>query len=168
RGPGYTLKSLIRVLTTTRAYNLSSAANQPESTAPLFASMPVRGLTPGQLFDSLTRATGAGPADARARFLELFADSQDRPVEAETTIVQALTMMNGAYIDGATNPESSRVLGAVVKVPFLDTPGRIETLFLATLTRRPTSAELAVLVPFVDKRKTDDDRAKALADVFWA
>jgi hypothetical protein len=168
RAHGYNLKFLIRVLTATRAYNLSSAANPPESTAPLFASMPVRGLTPGQLFDSLTRATGAGPADARARFLELFANSQERPVEAETTIVQALTMMNGSYIDGATNPETGRVLGAIVKAPFLDAPGRIETLYLATLTRRPTPGERAVLVPFVEKRKTDDEQSKALADIFWA
>jgi hypothetical protein len=76
--------------------------------------------------------------------------------------------MNGSYIDGAINPESSRVLGAVVKAPFLDTPGRIETLFLATLTRRPRPAELAHLVAFVERRKTDDDKAKAFADIFWA
>ena len=137
RAHGYNLKFLIRVLTATRAYNLSSVANQAESTTPMFASMPVRGLSPGQLFDSLTQATGAEPGDARARFLELFASRDERPVEAETTIIQALTMMNGSYIDGATNPETSQVLGAIVKAPFLDTPGRIETLYLATLTRRP-------------------------------
>ncbi len=43
-------------------------------------------------------------------------------------------MMNGSYVDGATNPETSQSLGAIVKAPFLDTPGRIETLYLATLT----------------------------------
>jgi hypothetical protein len=168
RSHGYSMKFLIRTLTATRAYNLSSAATPADSTTPMFASMPVRGLTPGQLFDSLTRSTGAGPPDARTRFLELFANSSERPLEAETTIVQALTMMNGTYIDGATNPETSRVLGAIVKAPFLDTPGRIETLFLATLTRRPKPSELAVLVPFVEKRTTDEDRSKALADIFWA
>ena len=61
RAHGYKLKFLIRVLTATRAYNLSSVANQAESTTPMFASMPVRGLSPGQLFDSLTQATGAEP-----------------------------------------------------------------------------------------------------------
>ena len=134
----------------------------------MFASMPVRGLSPGQLFDSLTQATGSEPGDARARFLELFASREDRPVEAETTIIQALTMMNGSYIDGATNPETSQVLGAIVKAPFLDTPGRIETLYLATLTRRPRPDELALLVRFVERRKTADEQAKALADIFWA
>jgi hypothetical protein len=168
RAHGYNLKFLIRVLTATRAYNLSSVANQAESTMPLFASMPVRGLSPGQFFDSLNQATGAEPSVARARFLDLFASRDDRPVEAETTIIQALTMMNGSYIDGATNPETSQALGAIIKAPFLDTPGRIETLYLATLTRRPRSDELAVLVPYVERRKTVDDQAKALADVFWA
>jgi hypothetical protein len=130
--------------------------------------MPVRGLTPGQLFDSLTLATGTESAAARARFLELFGGSQGRPVDAETTIVQALTMMNGSYIDGATSPETGRALGAIVEAPFLDTPGRIETLYLATLTRRPRPDEMAILVPFVEKRKTDAERARALADIFWA
>ncbi len=168
RAHGYNLKFLIRVLTATRAYNLSSAANQTESAAPMFASMPVRGLSPGQLFDSLTQATGSEPGDARARFLELFASREDRPVESETTIIQALTMMNGSYIDGAINPETGQALGAIVKAPFLDTQGRIETLYLATLTRRPRPDELALLVGFVDRRKTAGEKDKALADIFWA
>jgi hypothetical protein len=168
RAHDYKLKYLIRVLTATRAYNLSSVAKEGEPATPLFAAMPVRGLSPGQLFDSLTRATGSEAVDARARFLELFASRNERAVEAETTIIQALTMMNGSFIDAATNPASGQVLGAIVKAPFLDTPGRIETLFLATLTRRPRPAELSVLVPYVEERKTDDDKAKALADIFWA
>jgi len=168
RAHRYNLKFLIRVLTATEAYNLSSVAHQAESATSMFASMPVRGLSPRQLFDSLTQATGAEPGDARARFLELFASREDRPVEAETTIIQALTMMNGSYIDGATNPETSQVLGAIVKAPFLDTPGRIATLYLATLTRRPRPDELTFLVPFVERRKTALDQQKALADIFWA
>jgi Protein of unknown function (DUF1549)/Protein of unknown function (DUF1553) len=168
RAHGYNLKFLIRVLTATRAYNLSSGANETESAASTFASMPVRGLSPGQFFDSLTQATGADPGDARARFLELFASRNERPVDAETTIIQALTMMNGSYIDGVTNPDTSQSLGAIVKAPFLDTPGRIETLYLATLTRRPTADERANLVRYVERRKTDAEQAKALADIFWA
>jgi hypothetical protein len=168
RAHGYNLKFLIRVLTATRAYNLSSAANPGESATPMFASMPVRGLSPGQLFDSLTRATGSEAVDAKARFLELFPNREERSVQAETTILQALAMMNGSFIDGATNPETSQVLGAIVKAPFLDTPGRIETLYLATLTRRPRPDELALLVPYVRRRKTGDEQAKALADIFWA
>ena len=112
RAHGYNLKFLIRALTATRAYNLSSVASQAESATPMFATMPVRGLSAGQLFDSLTQATGAEPGDARGRFLELFAGSDDRPVEAETTIIQALSMMNGSFVEDATNPVASQALGS--------------------------------------------------------
>jgi hypothetical protein len=168
RSHGYNLKFLIRVLTATRAYNLSSAGTEADPTTPMFASMPVRGLSPGQLFESLNRATGSEPADASARFFELFPASEERSVQSETTILQALMMMNGSYIDGATNPETSQAFAAIVKAPFLDTPGRIETLFLATLTRRPRPEEQALLVRFVERKKTAEEQAKALADIFWA
>jgi hypothetical protein len=170
RSHGYNLKFLIRVLTATRAYNLSSVAIGQSETAdgPMFASMPVRGLGAGQLFDSLTQATGSEQFDARARFLELFASRENRPVEAETTIIEALSMMNGTYVEGATNPETSQALAAIVKAPFLDTPGRIETLYLATLTRRPKAEELSVLLRYIEKRKTGEEKEKAFADIFWA
>jgi hypothetical protein len=128
----------------------------------------VRGLSATQLFDGLTRATGTVSPEARGRFLELFGGRQARPVEAETTIIEALTMMNGSYVDGATNPENSEALTAIVKAPFLDTAGRIETLYLATLTRRPRADEVKLLVPFVERRKSAEEKDKALADIFWA
>jgi hypothetical protein len=168
RSHGYDLKFLIRVLTATRAYSLSSASGTSAPAPGTFAAMPVRGLSAGQLFDSLSQATGGDVAGARARFLELFANREERPVEAQTTILQALTMMNGSYIAGATSIETGDVLGAIAKAPFLDTTGRVETLYLATLTRRPRPEELALVVPYIDKRKTAADRARALADVFWA
>lgn len=169
RAHGYNLKYLIRVLTATRAYNLTSAVDPAEPTPPpLFARMPVRGLAPGQLFDSLAQATGADSGEARARFLDLFANRDERPTEAQTTILQALTMMNGSHVVGATSPETGDVLSAVVDAPYLDTAGRIETLYLAALTRRPTPEELALLVRYVERGEGTDDRAKALGDVFWA
>jgi hypothetical protein len=170
RAHGYDLKYLIRVITATRAYHLSSAgASGPaESAAPTFAVMPVRGLSAGQLFDSLVQATGAENPGARAGFLERFASPDSRPTEAQTTILQALTLMNGSYVDRATSPETGPVLGAVASAPYLDTAGRIETLYLAALTRRPRPDELSVLVKYVDGREGPEARAKALADVFWA
>src|SRR5262249_41800383 len=123
RSHGYDLKFLIRVLTATKAYNLTSAAGPgDESAAPLFSRMAVRGLPPDQLADSLARATGAESGAARARLLERFSSRAERPTEAETTILQALTMMNGAYISEATRPDSGDTLGAVAEAPYLDTP----------------------------------------------
>ena len=169
RAHGYNLKFLIRVLTATRAYNLSSVANQAESTTPMFASMPVRGLSPGQLFDSLTQATGAEPGDARARFLELFASRDERPVEAETTIIQALTMMNGSYIDGATNPETSQVVGRDRQGPVPGHAGSDRN----PLPRDPDAPpEARRAGDFWSDSSSGErppmDQAKALADIFWA
>ncbi len=55
----FELKFLIRAITATRAYGLTSALDRPEPTPPyLFSAMPVRGLSAGQLFSSLAQATG--------------------------------------------------------------------------------------------------------------
>jgi hypothetical protein len=56
----------------------------------------------------------------------------------------------------------------VLVAPFLDTGTRIETLFLATLTRRPTADELAKMTEFVETADSEAARKRALADVFWA
>src|SRR5205823_12389562 len=55
----FDLKFLIRAITATRAYQLSSAASHRSQDEPtLFARMPLRALTAEQLFDSVARATG--------------------------------------------------------------------------------------------------------------
>lgn len=170
RAGGYDLKDLIRALTATRAYNLSSAVAPAESSAPppLFARMPVRGLSSAQFIDSLARATGADVGATRARFLELFADRDQPPTEAQTSILQALTLMNGSFVATATSPDTGDILGAVAEAPYLETAGRVEVLYLAALTRRPRLEELALVVDYVDRREGEADRARALADAFWA
>jgi len=169
RDHGYDMKYLIRALTATRAYNLSSAAEPSESSSPTpFARMAVRGLSPGQFIDSLAQATGADVAETRARFLELFADRDERPTEAQTSILQALTLMNGSFVAGATGPETGDVIGALAEAPYLDTAGRVEALYLAALTRRPRPEERALIIKYVDRHKSEADRARALADAFWA
>ena len=174
----FELKFLIRALTATRAYGLTSAIDRPEPTPPyLFSAMSVRGLSAGQLYSSLAQATGvrdgADPylmdaGGARGRFIDLFANRDERPTEAQTSILQALTLMNGQIVAGATSLESGDTLGAVAEAPYLDTAGRVEELYLAALTRRPRPDESALLVGYVEKAGTPEGRSKALADVFWA
>jgi hypothetical protein len=171
RDHGYNLKYLIRALTATRAYNLSSAA-APGSSSPssmvYFERMPVRGLSPGQFIDSLTQATGADLGEARLQFLELFANKDEAPTESQTSILQALTLMNGSFLEKATNPETGDLLGAVAGAPYLDTAGRVEILYLAALTRRPRPEEAARVIAYIDRHPAEGDRTKALADAFWA
>ena len=73
--------------------------------------------------------------------------------------------MNGRLTVSATTLQSSRTLAAVAECPLFDTPAKVETLYLAALSRRPRSDELEKLVKYVDAA---DKSNEALADVFWA
>jgi hypothetical protein len=176
----YDLKFLIRAIAASRTYQLTSTLSDPTQEEPRsFARMAVRGLTAEQLFASLAEATGfrdsntaTGPGgfrrlSVRAEFLARFA-SQDRPTEAHTSILQALSLMNGRLIADTTSLEHSTTLAAVADAPFLDTAGRIETLFLATLARPPRSEEVSRLTAYVNGGGPRNDPKAALADVFWA
>jgi len=180
RSHGYDLKYLIRAITASRPYGLTSAVGRSELAPPqLFAAMPLRSLSPDQLFDALAQASGVNlggrtsmgvnlmGGDLRTQFQELFANRDEKATEGQVSILQALSMMNGRLIDAATRVETGETLGAVVDAPFLETAGKVETLYLAALTRRPRPDESAAMIAYVEKAKGDEERAKALGDVFW-
>ncbi len=168
---GHDVKFLIRVLTQTRAYHLSSVSADGKPANPrLFTRMNVTGLTPEQLFDSLVEATALrGPqlARQRARFLARFPRTEGR-LEGRSSIPQALALMNGELLAAAVDPSGDTTLGAVVASPFLTTPDKVETLFLAALGRPPRPEESRRFVAYVDKGGATGDQRQALADVFWA
>jgi hypothetical protein len=139
--------------------------------------MPVRTLTPGQLFETLAQATGLHEessgffmygGSSKDQFIELFTNRDEKPTEGETSILQALSLMNGPLMANVTSPQTSDTLAAVAEAPYLDTAGRIETLYLAALTRRPRPEELERFVAYIEQGGPSRDRTKALADVFWA
>jgi hypothetical protein len=180
----YDVKLLIRALTSTRVYQLTSQATHPSQDDPQrFARIAVKGLTGEQIFDSLVQATGyqepARPAQApdqppvnvspaRSAFLTRFASQGDKRTEPQTSIPQALALMNGKFVHGVTNLKGTGTLATVANDASLNTTQRIEALFLATLSRKPAGKESARLVAFVDGGGPDHDLQKALADVFWA
>jgi hypothetical protein len=92
----------------------------------------------------------------------------DRAGTAQRTILQALSLMNGPLTTAFTSVETSPTLAAVADAPFLSTAGKIESLFLAALGRKPTELELAPLAAHVEARAIGGSRAPGLADVFWA
>ena len=69
--------------------------------------------------------------------------------------------MNGPIVAGATSLASGATLSAVAEAPFLDTPGRVETLFLATLSRPPKAEESARMVAYVEKGGARATRARS-------
>jgi hypothetical protein len=172
---GFDLQFLSRAITMSKAYQLTSAGS--ESADPrLFSRMAVKGLSGEQLFDSLALATGYRDptpnnqrffrrGTPRGDFLAKFA-SQDKRTEYQKSIPQALSLMNGQVTTEATHVDRSELLAAVLNAPFLETPGKIETLFLATLSRKPTFAEAERMLQYAVKDGSED--RKALADILWA
>jgi len=175
----FDLKFLIRAITSTKAYQLTSAASDPSQESPRqFARMAVKGLTPEQLYDSLVNATGyrdMTPANQRiydmqsprAVFVSKFS-TQEKRTEYQTSIPQALALMNSQLIADVTSLQRSELLGAVAESPFLETPDKVEALFLAALSRKPRAEEAERLVKYVNDGGATKDKKKALADVFWA
>jgi hypothetical protein len=179
----FDLGYLIRAITASRAYQLSSrTTNLGNDDLAKFARRPIRRMTADQLFSSIVEATGYRQqrrtmrqgqvvpdlASAAAEFRNRFADSSVPRTEAETSILQALTLMNGKLVSDATDLESSETLVAVAEAPFLSNSQRVESLFMATLSRRPEPEEITKLASYVERGGASGDSKKALADVFWA
>jgi Protein of unknown function (DUF1549)/Protein of unknown function (DUF1553) len=180
----YDLKYLVRAITYSKTYQRTSTVTDPSQNEPrLFARMAVKGMSPEQFYDSLVEAThfndqspranpqfGQPDQSPRAQFLAKFA-SQDRRTEYHTSILQALALMNGKFIEDETslkNLQHSETLLAVVESPFMTTPGRIEALYLQTLSRKPRPEESERLVRYVESGGPRHDPKEALSDVFWA
>ena len=175
----YDNRFLIKVITRTQAYQLSSRQTDPSQASNRhFARMNVKALSAEQLFDSLSLATGFTdqfqdpqrrqfPGGARRDFLARFA-STERSVERQMSILQALTLMNGQFISVQTSVERSNFLAAIAEAPFLDVYGKIDALFMATLSRPATSLEMQRFSNHVVNGGTEKDEKKALADVYWA
>lgn len=191
----FDLQFLMKVITRTKAYqqtsrrysdsksNKGETGDSGESNEPaneqlrLFAAMPIKGLSAAQLFDSLTQAVGLPTVfqvnrgiqmSGRGQFVSEFADSSAGPTERQKSVLQALALMNGQYVSAATNIENSRTLRSVIDFPGFTNRRRIETLFLATLSRKPSSSELDRFEQYIKNGGVDNDSRKALSDVFWA
>jgi hypothetical protein len=135
-------------------------------------------MSPHQLYASFVQATGVRREPAsifasfnnspRQDFLEAFAGHDGRPSERRTSIVQALTLMNGRLSAEATDLSRGGTVAALADAFFIDTAGKVEALYLATLTRRPRPEELERSVAYVERGGPTLDPRKALADLLWS
>ncbi|HVX11199.1 MAG TPA: DUF1549 domain-containing protein [Pirellulales bacterium] len=191
-GHGYDLKRLIRWITLSDAYALSSkfgpklgnAADDPTlGNAPLFSHFYVRQMSAEQLYESLLVATGAHRTLAdyeeqqrlKDRWLEQFAiafgtDENDEATTFDGTITQTLVMMNGELTRQATNGESGSFLSQVaMKSERTGKPERaaaLNELYLAALARRPSRAEVQVANDLLVAQS--GNTTTALEDIWWA
>lgn len=180
---GFNLRELFRTAALSRAYRLSSgAASVDEQRLEWFAQMNVKTLTAEQVYDCITVATllDSQPAGDdyefnvvrfgntdRQVFLQQFRTPAGHSTEYLGGIPQALTLMNGTLIEGATGLSSSGLLKSL-EAPFFTNRERIEVLYLATLSRRPRPAEWELLEDYIPDAATGGELQDGLADILWA
>lgn len=189
---GYDLKHLVRTITNSRAYQLTSRFNDSNGIddpaageLPRFSRVYVKSMTAEQVYDSLLVATQAGDLNhtdwdavegRRQQWLQQFVfafntDENDEATDFEGSIPQALMMMNGSLVREAIRPDRNTILGNVLR----DTAGdaaKIERLCLSALSRYPTPRELAMVRKMIRQQARTGPRnqvlAQCLEDVFWA
>jgi hypothetical protein len=177
---GFDNRFLVRAITRTRAYQLGSRMTHPTQADPRrFARMNMKALSGNQIYDSFLIATGAKeqvqPREQFFDFNNQFPRNQFRtafptalkPTEAQTSILQALMLMNGQLVADQTSLDRSEILAAVIDAPFLDSGKKVEALFLAAVTRPPTDDERERYASYIDRGGPSGDKKKAVADVFW-
>lgn len=183
---GYDVKQLIRWVANCEAYNLTSSFgkdneidNPAAGEIPLFSHMYVKAMEVEQLYDSLIIATNAHKAGARnfeasesqrqqwlGDFISLFGDdANDSSTSFNGSIPQALMMMNGPLVTEACSLERGSFLSDVLSSPGRDTE-KVTSIYLATLSRRPTSREVASLSNLF--RSSGPNKALAYQDLLWA
>ena len=184
----FDLGSLIRSITLSKAYRLSSSdetnsASEADVAKRLetFAQMNVKTLTAAQLYDCIAVATmldqntpqtsdyrllrfGNSQRDA---FLQRFSAPATSRAEYLAGIPQALMLMNGELIAGATGEQSSGLIRSL-QAPFFSDPERIDVLFMATLSRPASPGEREQLTEFVPENGSSAERTAGMADLLWA
>jgi hypothetical protein len=178
----FDLRRLLRALVLTDAYQLSSGTPQDDPAQALcFARMNMKYFTADQLFDCIAVATrneamaGSAPDGAIARtenmsrqqFIEQFRVAAGDRTDYQAGVPQALTLMHGSVVNGATDLTSSGLLKSL-SAPFFTDEQRLETLFLATLSREPRDTEREKLLTYLKDAKDTDEKLGILGDVLWA
>ncbi len=181
-------KFLIRAIVHTDAYQRSSGGAKlaDKEDYHLFVRMPIRALSPEQLYDSVEIATSSGekPPESpvnpnqffnpnqlqtpRAQFLTKF-QNQDRKYEPQTSILQALFMMNGKFLAERTKQENNKDLITLSNPTYRDGhQGRLKSMYRLVLSRTPRQNELDRLVPYLEKGGATANLGQAVSDVYWA
>ncbi len=185
REGGFDLKKLMRWITLSEAYGLSSqttARNQSDDPAlgvrPMLSRFYLRQMEAEELYESLLVATAADETASVAerqqtkdRWLAQFntAFGTDDKAESTTfngTIPQVLALMNGDLMKRATGDQQGSMLYRVASDMKTDNAAKIRYLYLAALARTPTRQELAISNELLVARR--GNVGQALQDIWWA
>lgn len=196
RKNSYNLKELIRWITLSEAYALSSkivAGNKKDDPllgeTPRFSHFYLRQMRAEELYHSLLIATNAASARgsyeeqerAKQQWLSQFvlAFGNDEGEEATTfngTIPQALMMFNGDLIQKAISVEKGSYLWDLASNTKMKPQQKIDQLFVAALARKPSRDELrateSLFVLHAQDKELKGDVTKAslaaVQDTWWA
>ena len=178
---GYDIKKLIRWITASRAYQLSSMKAKPgDKDESLFSQMQLKPMSPEQLFDSLLTATSAHRAGSsddghrkRDAWLQqfIFAFANDETEESNSfqgTIPQALMMMNGELMQQAISGKPGSFLGDLCEQAGHQRSPEVfmvDSIYLAALSRHPSPKEMTQARLYLE---ANPDSLHVLQDLFWA
>ncbi|MCC7085363.1 MAG: DUF1549 domain-containing protein [Pirellulales bacterium] len=181
------LKQLIRWIVLSEPYGLSSkmrkGSNDKDDPSlgekPMFSHFYLRQMQAEQLYESLMTATEADKT-ARGNYEEqqrkkddwlrqftiaFGTDEGDDTTTFNGTIPQMLMMFNGDMIKAATSIDSGSYLDRIAKNNRLSNGDKINLLYMAALSRKPTAGEIDLANRLLIARKGNP--VEALRDVFW-
>ena len=174
----YDLRWLMASLCKSRTYQRETPGKTESNRGDSLAQRPLKTLLPEQVFDSLEQALNLpiGKSDdsprtngTRAQMVaKLNEAATNQPEQFRSGIPQALMLMHGSMISNATDIETSRTLRAVIEAPFFEPTQKIETLYMATLTRKPREQELKSMLAYVKEQPEPEQQKQAYAEIFWA
>lgn len=175
RASGHDWKHLIRCVCNSQAYQRTSRPlPENEADKELFSHMTVKVMSPGVFYDALSAAMATDPVagpktgrpgtkanlESRDQFVSFFSTQGDDAEAGEFGhgIPQFLQLMNAPQFNRGA-PVVDRLARAGASREQV-----IEGLYLATLSRRPTAQEVALMADYVARRP---DAGKAYAGVLW-
>lgn len=181
---GYDLRALMRWIVLTDAFSRSSKmtagslADAPEAGAtPLFSRYYTRQMQAEEVYESLLvagnlrRKAGANGnvAQARVQWLSQFnrrmaTDDGREESNFDGSFRQALTLMNGDLMQRVVSHDQDGRLQGVIASK-LSFEQKLEHLFLAALSRRPTKRELEAVRQL--SKLAGGNEATTLQDVWW-
>lgn len=182
----YDLQRLIRVIVSTRAFQMSSQSADPDhpvTTAAenAWAAFPVTRLRPEQMAGSVIQAASLSTIDSDthvlfrikrdidvANFVKRYGDSgEDNFEDSGGTIPQRLLLMNGNMI--TNNTSGNPFINASTRISMLapDTASAVEAAYLSIFTRRPTPAEAAHFTSLLADARKIQSRSNAMSDLYW-
>ena len=185
RGQSFDTKELIRWITLSHAYSLSSRIGKGNATddpavgeKPKFSHFYLRQMRPEELYQSLLTATEADQAEEKgekaarkkdewlSQFIIAFGtDEGDEATTFNGSIPQVLMMFNGDLVKTATGTGKGGFLDRIAASDMTNAQ-RIDSLYAAALARKPTRKEIKLANQMMVARK--GDAISALQDIWWA